>query len=133
AAPAEVVPDVPPPAGLAAAETARSRRCVPVLNRLDSLDVELEPLARRAERIRQLDRAVLLEDTTRAAPWTAGDTLEAEVRAWFEADQALGREYAESGDSAIDARRGEARDRIRQRLMEALAEVSAEGRTRVEA
>lgn len=121
-------PEPPPPAGLAAAESARSRRCVPVLARLDTLNTRLAPLAQRADRIRLLDQAVLVEDSTRAAPFAAGDSVEAAVRAWFVEDQELGRQYAESGDSAVDARRAQGRDRIRQRLAEALGAVNAQAR-----
>jgi hypothetical protein len=108
-------------------------RCVPVLARLDTLDAKLAPLATLADRIRLLDQAVLLEDTTRATPLSVSDSVEVAVRAWFAEDQVLGRQYAESGDSTIEARRAEGRDRIRQRLFEALGAVSARGRETIAA
>jgi hypothetical protein len=123
----------PPPASIVAAESARSKRCVPVLARLDTLNTRLSPLAVRADRIRKLDEAVALEDTTRAAPFDAADSVEVAVRAWFADDQVLARQYAESGDSAIEARRAQGRDRIRQRLLEELDAVSARGREMIAA
>jgi hypothetical protein len=133
AAEPQVDPEPPPPAGLIAAETARSQRCVPVLARLDTLNTRLSPLAVRADRIRLLDQAVALEDTTRAVPFDATDSVEVAVRSWFEQDQALARQYAESGDSLIEARRAEGRDRIRQRLLDAVNAVAARGRETIEA
>ena len=122
--------DLPPPAGLAAAENARSRRCVPVLASLDSLNVRLAPLADEADRLRALNDAVIFEDTARAAPLGAV-SLDAAVRAWFTADQALAAQYAASGDSLVAARRDAGREEIQRRLYEALVEVSARGQNMI--
>ena len=123
--------DPPPPVGFAAAENARSARCVPVLSSLDSLNVRLAPLAIEADRLRALNDVVLFEDTARAAPLGA-DPLEAAVRAWFVADQALAARYAQSGDSATAAQRDAGREEIQRRLYEALVEVSARGQNMIE-
>lgn len=122
-----------PPAGLAAAEASRSRRCVPILARLDTLDARMAPFAARAERLQRLDQAILFEDSTKAAPFDARDSVEVAVRTWFATDQALARRYAESGDSAIAAARDAGRETIRKRLMDAMSVVSSEGRATVEA
>jgi hypothetical protein len=127
------VAEPPPPPGLAAVESGRSQRCVPVLARLDTLNAKLAPLATLADRIRLLDQVVTLEDTTRATPLSATDSVEVAVRAWFAEDQVLARQYAESGDSAIEARRAQGRDRVRQRLVDALGSVSAQGRETIAA
>jgi hypothetical protein len=127
------VPEPPPPAALVAAETARSKRCVPVLARLDTLSAKLNPFAVRADRIRQLDQAVLVEDSTRATPFAGSDSVEVAVRAWFAEDQALARQYAESGDSTIEARRAQGRDRVRQRLIDELNALSVRGRETIAA
>jgi hypothetical protein len=127
------VAEPPPPARLVDVESARSRRCVPVLARLDTLNTKLAPLATLADRIRLLDQVVVLEDTTRAGPLSTTDSVEVAVRAWFAEDQVLARQYAESGDSTIEARRAQGRDRIRQRLYDALGAVSARGRETIAA
>ncbi|MSR35866.1 MAG: hypothetical protein EXR95_04355 [Gemmatimonadetes bacterium] len=132
AAAAQVAPEPPPPSGLAAAEIARSRRCVPVLAKLDTLNARLKPLADRADHIRMLNEAVLVEDSTRADTLDAADPVDAAVRAWFASDQMLAKQYAESGDSAIEARRAEGRDQIRRRLGEAISAVNASGRELIE-
>ena len=105
-----------PPAGLAAAEIARSRRCVPALARLDTLNVKLEPLAVRSNRLRQLYEAVTREDTTRAAPFDARDPVESAVSKWFGEDQALAVRYSTTGDSLLEVRRAKGRDEISTRL-----------------
>lgn len=127
AAAPEAIVEPPPPAGLAAAETARSRRCVPVLARLDTLSTRLNPLAVRADRIRLLNDAVLREDSTAVVPFAAADSIETALRAWFAADQALAVQYAASGDSLIEGRRAEGRERIQKLLFDALTAVTEQG------
>jgi hypothetical protein len=119
--------DAPLVPGLVAAELARSRRCVPTLARMDTLNTRLDPLVRQVDRIEALGRAVTREDSTQVAPFDGGDPLEEDVRQWFTADQALARQYAESGDSAIEAQRAEGRGQILGRLQEAVDSVDARG------
>lgn len=107
--------DAPPP-GLAAAEIARSQRCVPTLARLDTLNTKLEPLAVRSERLRRLYAAVAFEDSTRAAPRDPKDPLDDAFMKWWAADQRLAAQYATSGDSAVSARREKASEEIRARI-----------------
>ena len=119
--------EAPLPPELMAAELARSRRCVATLARLDTLDTRLNPLARQVDRIEVLGRAVTREDSTQAIPFDAGDPLEEAVRQWFTADQVLARQYAVSGDSAIEAQRAEGRDQILERLQAGVDSVQALG------
>jgi hypothetical protein len=116
-APALGAQDTPPPA-LTEVENARSRTCVGALDRLGDLNMRLEPLGRRAARLRTLSQAIALEDSTRAAPFAAADPVEAAVRAWFERDLELGSRFAETGDSTIAPQRAEAKAAIRQRLQQ---------------
>jgi hypothetical protein len=120
--------DAPPPA-LTEVENARSRACVGALERVGELNRRLEPLGRRATRLRVLNQAIALEDSTEAAPFDAADPVEAAVQAWFERDVAMGRRLAESGDSTIAAERQEAKTAIRQRLRDEMDGL----RTRAEA
>ena len=115
------------PPELMAAELARSRRCVPALAGMEALDARLDPLARRVDRIEALGRAVTREDSLQAVPFDVGDPLEEAVRQWFTADQVLARQYAASGDSAVEARRAEGRNQIMGRLQEAVDSVQARG------
>ena len=115
------------PPELMAAELARSRRCVSTLARMEALDARLDPLGRRVDRIEALGRAVTREDSTQAVPFDASDPLEEAVSQWFAADQVLARQYATSGDSAVEARRAEGRDQIMGRLQEAVDSVQARG------
>ena len=108
--------EAPLPPELVASELARSRRCVPTLARLDSLDAKLRPLTQQVDRIEALGRAVTREDSTQASPFDAGDPLDEAVRQWFVADQVLARQYATSGDSALEAQRAEGRAQIMDRL-----------------
>ncbi len=120
--------DEPPP-GLAAVENARSRSCVGALGRLGDLNMRLEPLGRRAARLRALNQAIALEDSTQVTPLDTSDAVEAAVRQWFAADAALGQRYAETRDSTINDQRATAKDAIRQRLQEDMDSL----RTRAEA
>ncbi|HSM59808.1 MAG TPA: hypothetical protein VK849_03380, partial [Longimicrobiales bacterium] len=109
-----------PPSGLAAVEAARSRACVPALARLAELNVALEPYARGAERLRALDRAIALEDSTVVAPFDTSDATERAVREWFLADLALARRYVAERDEAIQEERSAKRRAIRETLQAAM-------------
>ena len=124
--------DAPPP-GLTAAELARSRRCVPTLARLDTLNTSLNPMVLRVERIRALVDAAAREDSSTVMPFDVGDPLEKAVQQWFTADQVLARQYAATGDSAIEERRAEGRNQIGERLREAIEAVDAEAEATVAA
>lgn len=116
-APALRAQDAPPPA-LAQVENARSRACVGALDRLGDLNVRMEPLARRAARLRALADAIALEDSTQAGPFDTSDPTEAAVQAWFDEDMAMGQRMAETGDTTITGARAEAKAAIRQRLQD---------------
>jgi len=118
-----------PPAGLAAVENARSRSCVGALGRLGDLNMRLEPLGRRAARLRALNQAIALEDSAQVAPLDTSDAVEAAVQRWFVTDAALGQRYAETRDSTINDQRASAKADIRQRLQQDMDSL----RTRAEA
>lgn len=119
------------PRSLADVETARSRACVSAVARVDALNRDLLPLMQRAERIRALAQAVQLEDSAEAAPFDTSDPVEAAVAAWFEQDAALGRQWAQSQDSAVDVRRSEAREAILTRLRTEVESVGTRGQERL--
>jgi hypothetical protein len=121
------------PANLVSIEEARSRNCVPVLDLLATLEVELEPLAQRAQRLGALNQAVALEDRERVAPLDPTDPMEAAVGQWFERDRELAEAIAESGDEALQRERNRAREEIRTALRESFEAVNARAGERVQA
>lgn len=124
--PASAVAQETPPAGFAEAELARSRRCVPALNRLEELDLAVRPYAQRMERLRALGRAVSLEDRDEAGTLGAEDAMEAAVDAWFAADSALAARYVTERDEAIQETRARERDALLDRIRQAMQEVGAQ-------
>lgn len=105
---------------MAAVELARSRSCVGALGRLGDLNLRMQPLAELANRLRQLNQAIALEDSTQAAPFLPADPLESAVQDWFVQDLALGTRFAATADTSITAQRTAAKDRIRKRLTDAM-------------
>ena len=130
--PAAAVPEAPePPALLAELEEARSRSCVPVFATLAELEADLAPAFQRAQRINALGQAIRLEDSAEVAPFDADRPLEARVRAWFESDAALGRAWAESGDSTVLERRRSAREALLEELRDSIRTLNEEAEARV--
>lgn len=117
----------PVPSNLAAVEEARSRSCVSVFAQLAELEEALQPVFLRGQRINALGQAMRLEDSTEVAPFDASDRLEAEVRAWFESDAALGRRYAETGDTTVLARRRQERETLMEELRDSIRSLNESG------
>lgn len=116
--------DTAPP-GLAEVEVARSTSCVATLGRMAELDAELEPFARRIQRMRELANAVVLEDSTGVVPFDAADPMDSAVRSWFSEDGALALRYVDApSDSLLEERRA-GRERILQVLRDEVAAVQA--------
>lgn len=120
-----------PPAGIAAVEGARSRACVPALNRLEALNRELEPYAARLERMRALGRAVSLEDRAEAGTLVAGDSLELAVAEWFAQDSTLAARWVAEGDSTLQDARAAARTAILGRITATMQAVGTEAQGRL--
>lgn len=110
-----------PPPGLVQAEVERSRACVPGHALLAAVQDDLDPLARRSERLRGLLQAISFEDVSRAEPFDEGDRVEVAVREWFEVDARLAARYAEEQDESVLESRRQARAAIQRTLGEALA------------
>jgi hypothetical protein len=121
AAPPALVGQVPD--NLEAVELERSRSCVSVLGRLDALDEALAPLAIRSQRLLAIAQAVALEDDDVVGRLDAADTVEAAVRAWFEADAALALRIVQQTSAELQEERAAARENIKATLNEALEEV----------
>ena len=125
--------DAPVPRSLPEVEAVRSRRCVPLLARVDVLNQELNPVRARTRRLSQLVDAVALEDTTRATPFDVDDPIEKAVLEWYEADQDLARQFLATGDTTLQAQRTEGRETILTRVREAGDAAAAEADTMVAA
>ena len=123
----------PWPRSLLEVEATRSRRCVPLLARLDALNDALNPVRTRTQRLGQLVDAVALEDTTRATPFDTDDPIEQAVLEWYEADQGLARQFLATGDTTLQAQRTEGREAILARVREAGDATAAEADTMVAA
>lgn len=110
--------------GLAAVELARSKDCVGSLARLADLNRRLDPFAQRMERMRTLGRAISLEDTAEAVPFSTTDSVEVAVADWFKADEAMAQRLVSVPDSAVAARRAAAREAILETVRGAMAAVN---------
>jgi hypothetical protein len=121
------------PSLMAEREIGRSKRCVPAIARFTALQQELEPLYRRANRIQALNAAVGAEDSVRVAPFNVADSVEVAVRDWFVADQELARQYLTAPSETLLSQRTAARDRLRQRLQQALDPLGDEVERRIAA
>ena len=130
---ADQLQELPPPPSLAAVETERSRRCVPLLAELDRINTELAPLRERAQRLAVLVEMIALEDTTRAAPFNAGDPIEQAVAEWYVADQEVARQLLASGDTTLQTRRTERREAILARVREAGTAATREAEEKIAA
>lgn len=113
------------PSRLSAVETERSRTCVDVLERLEALDREMEPFARRTQRLEVLARAIALEDPS-LLDTLSHDAVVERVREWFDTDQALARRYVARQDPTIQAERGAGRETIKAFVSRAMEEVQTE-------
>lgn len=114
------------PIHLAALEAARSRACVDVLTQVERLDTQLFPYAGRAQRLLGIAGAIEIEETSVVDSLRASDPLEAEVAAWFRADQALARQYLDGQGQAILDQRAAGRRDIQDRLRAAIDSVQAQ-------
>jgi len=125
-APAGLVAQEPAPSRMAEVELERSRTCVPVLIRLEELDLQLAPLGLRVDRIDALYEAVTLEDASRVEPLDPALPEDRLVETWFGADAELAARYVESGDDAVLAERRALKAELIRALEEAFVTVSRE-------
>ena len=107
-------------------ELARSADCVGSLARMADLNRRLDPFALRMDRLRTLGRAVSLEDTAEATPFSTTDSVEIAVANWFEADQALALRLVDSQDSVTAAQRAAARVSILDLIRGTMAAVNTQ-------
>ncbi len=94
-----------PPTGLATLELERSRTCVGVIARVERLDEALAPHAQRAQRLLGISEAIALEDDRVVEQLDTSDPVEAQVQAWFTADQELAQRYVATLPGAGAGRR----------------------------
>ena len=121
------------PSRLAEVELARSSACVGILEQVQALDAEMEPLARRSERLQAMARAIALEDRSIIDTLDADDPTLTRVREWFRSDEALARRYVNQPDPSIQAERSAGRETIKAAVTRAMEAVQAEAQTTMEA
>lgn len=121
------------PTGLATMEARRSRTCVGTMARMDSLEVQLQPLAARSDRLLAVRQAIQLEERDVVDSLRADDPTEAAVRAWFDSDLALAQRYVDTGDEAVATQRSAAREAILSMVTDTLMAVRVRAQGHIEA
>jgi len=120
------------PADFASVEIARSRACVKVIADVEELNLRLQPIGERAERLGALLQAVVLEDRNIMEELDQDDALEAAVHAWFVADGRLARSFVDTGNEDLQRQRTVGREGIKARVQGAMEEAQEEARVLVE-
>jgi hypothetical protein len=133
AAPMSVAAQEAPPSDFAELEIERSRECVGVLQRLQNLNLALEPLGQRSERVLALLQAIALEDRTLMESLDLSDATESAIYDWFLADGRLAQSFVDTGNQALQQQRTINREQIRGRVQAQGEEVQAEAQMIIEA
>lgn len=121
------------PSRLAEVELERSRSCVGILQRIEELNAEIEPLARRSQRLQVIAQAVALEERAIVDSLNVDDPVEARVLEWFRTDEALARRYVAQQDPSLQAERTAGRETIKATLTRAIQDVQNEANGTIEA
>ncbi len=121
-----------PPAGIAEIELERSRLCVPVLAQLDELNLQLQPLGIRTERLRQIAAAIAIEDRTVMDSLNVNDPTEAAVRDWFLSDGRLAQSFLDTNEQTIQQQRAVDRELIKGTLQVTLEGIQSEAQGIIE-
>lgn len=114
------------PSRLAEIELERSRSCVGILERMTDLNAQVEPYARRGQRLQGIAQAIAIEEHSIVDSLNVDDSIEAAVRNWFETDRALARRYAAQQDASIAAERSAGRETIQATVTRAMEAVQAD-------
>ena len=121
-----------PPAGIAEIELERSRLCVPVLTQLDELNLQLQPLGIRTERLRQIAAAISIEDRTVMDSLNVNDPTEAAVRDWFLSDGRLAQSFLDTNEQTIQQQRAVDRELIKGTVQATLEGIQSEAQDIIE-
>ena len=121
-----------PPAGIAEIELERSRLCVPVLTQLDELNLQLQPLGIRTERLRQIAAAIAIEDRTVMDSLNVTDPTEAAVRDWFLSDGRLAQSFLDTNEQTIQQQRAVDRELIKGTIQATLEGIQSEAQGIIE-
>ena len=121
-----------PPDGFADLELERSRLCVPVLVQLDALNLRLQPLGLRTERLRRIAAAIAIEDRTLMDSLNTSDSTEAAVRDWFVSDGRLARSFLETNQQSLQQQRAVDREWIKGTVQATLEGIQVEAQDLIE-
>ena len=124
-------PDIP--VDLATVELARSSGCVSVLADIENLNLQLQPLGTRAERLGVIMQAILLEDRRIMEELDQDDSIEAAVHAWFVADGRLAQSFVDTGNEDLQRQRTIGREQIKGTVQTAIEAQQEEAQALVEA
>ena len=130
--PATGVAQDAPPAGIAEIELERSRVCVPVLSQLDALNLQLQPLGIRTERLRQIAAAIAIEDRTVMDSLNVNDPTESAVRDWFLSDGRLAQSFLDTNQQTILQQRTVDRELIKGTVQATLEGIQSEAQGIIE-
>lgn len=130
--PATGVAQDAPPAGIAEIELERSRVCVPVLSQLDALNLQLQPLGIRTERLRQIAAAIAIEDRTVMDSLNINDPTESAVRDWFLSDGRLAQSFLDTNQQTILQQRTVDRELIKGTVQATLEGIQSEAQGIIE-
>ena len=130
--PATGVAQDAPPAGIAEIELERSRVCVPVLSQLDALNLQLQPLGIRTERLRQITAAIAIEDRTVMDSLNVNDPTESAVRDWFLSDGRLAQSFLDTNQQTILQQRTVDRELIKGTVQATLEGIQSEAQGIIE-
>ncbi|HIF20766.1 MAG TPA: hypothetical protein EYQ27_02400 [Gemmatimonadetes bacterium] len=133
ACPASIAAQDAAPSGFADLELARSRDCVGVLSRLTDLNVLLEPLGLRSERMRMLLQAIALEDRDVMDSLDQSDPTESAVHAWFIADGRLAQSIVDTGNQTLQQQRTISREQARATVQVQVTEIQTEAQALIDA
>ena len=120
------------PDGIADLEIERSTLCMPVLAGLDALNLGLQPLGIRSERLYQITAWIAIEDRSMMDSLNIDAPTEAAVRDWFLSDGRLAQSLLDTNQAnqqTIQQQRTVARELIRARVQASLDEIQAEAQT----
>ncbi|MDH3272113.1 MAG: hypothetical protein OEN56_12310 [Gemmatimonadota bacterium] len=119
------------PSRLAEVELARSRDCVAILARVEVLNAEMEPIARRSQRLTAIAQAIALEERSIIDSLNVEDPVEARVREWFANDASLARRYVNQPDASLAAERTANRETIKATVTRAITGLREEASAKV--
>tara|TARA_B100001179_G_scaffold138810_1_gene100084 strand:- start:1892 stop:2959 length:1068 start_codon:yes stop_codon:yes gene_type:complete len=103
-----------------------------VLSQLDALNLQLQPLGIRTERLRQIAAAIAIEDRTVMDSLNVNDPTESAVRDWFLSDGRLAQSFLDTNQQTILQQRTVDRELIKGTVQATLEGIQSEAQGIIE-